>query len=150
MSAQLQWTVGKLLLQALKLKSTMFHQYSLLNMGSGRPMCPGGVSYSESSDSDSFVQFVGMCYVHKKVPVDCLSLSFFLPWFNSVYWEIWLLLNNPIFSIFPLVTYFVFPLNTFCLTRQRCPGSRLEALIFQSYQCLWWVDSLHWCRLANS
>ena len=87
-------------------------------------MSPGGVLYSESPDSDSVSScFVGMCYVHKQVLVDYWMLSFPMPWFNSVYGEIQLLLNSHLFSIFPAITYFVFSPKYFLSYQTEASGS---------------------------
>ena len=80
-----------------------------------------------------FIMFVGVCYVHEQIPMDYLSLSFLLPWLNSVPREVWLSLNDFILSTFPVITDLCFPPNTFCHTRQRSLRPSLEAQTFLSY-----------------
>ena len=81
----------------------------LLSIGPGSPMSPGGMSYSESPESGSISScWWGRCYMHKSVSMDYPSLPLPLLWFNSAYWEIWLLPSNHIFSIFPAMTYLMF------------------------------------------
>ena len=123
----------------------------LLSIEVGSSISPDGVSYSESPDSDSILSCLRGC---------AMCISMFL-------WTTWvcpspchgLIVYSGRFSCCSTNTYLVFshqspilwfPPNTFCLTRQRSPGSSLEAIILEPYQCLWWVDSLHWCRSVNS
>ena len=72
--------------------------------------------------------------------------------FDSVHWEIALSFYNYIFSIFPAIPILCLPVNAFCQTRQRSPGSCLEVLIFGHTVTIYgrptpYVDA---CWLAHS
>ena len=122
----------------------------VLNVDSGNPASPGGVSYSESSDSDCISSHLweGMMCISKFWWTTCLSTSCH-----------GLMMHTGRFGCHSITMYLVFshwspilclPPDAFCHTRQRSLGSSLEALILWSYCCFWWVDSLHWCWLASS
>ena len=123
----------------------------LLYIGSVSPMSPGGVSYSESPDSDcisSCLWGCAMCiskflWTTQVCPSPCHGLIVYTGRFHCHSTTTYLVFSkqSPILCL---------PPNTFCITRQRSLGSSYEGLIFQSYQCLWQVDSLHWCTSANS
>ena len=54
--------------------------------------------------------------------MDYLSSLLPLPWFHSVYWEIRLLLNGHVFSIFPAITNFMFSPKYFLSHQSEVPG----------------------------
>ena len=70
------------------------------------------------------------------------------------YWK-----SNRMRSLHSFITYLVFPSDHLscvypqilsALADTEVPGSSLEAVIFQSYQHLWQIDFLHWCKSAYS
>ena len=123
----------------------------VLDVDSGDPASPGGVSYSESSDSDCISSHLWggvMCiwkfqWTTQVLLTPCHGLMEYTGRFGCCSTS-----NYFIFSQWSPIL--CLPPKAFCQTRQRSPSSSLEALIFQSYCCFWQDNSLHWCWLGSS